>query len=261
MAGLSAMAINTTPILGGVLLAPLRGKWEVRTNERNKSGPRSAGAPACDQVTRRAAILRTVELRIDDLVSAAEKSRQMKAAATSYQGNWRDIFLFVSAVSFTFIWWHVNHNRTDWLPMFIVMIAVCVLSAVFAFRGSVSSARGSSAPPQPSTNRFSRLTAQQQSYIVHCRTEIASVRRTVRSTRFKKRSRRVRDHHDWTKPAAMAIPKEGYFELERGRTDRFSAHSGLLRLLDNRQVKEGRVDAIREHGKVIEAAIAKTPKS
>ena len=22
---------------------------------------------------------------------------------------------------------------------------------------------------------------------------------------------------DWTKPAAMAIPKEGYFELERGR--------------------------------------------
>ena len=23
--------------------------------------------------------------------------------------------------------------------------------------------------------------------------------------------------HDWTKPAAIAIPKEGYFELERGR--------------------------------------------
>ena len=22
---------------------------------------------------------------------------------------------------------------------------------------------------------------------------------------------------DWTKPAALAIPKEGYFELERGR--------------------------------------------
>jgi hypothetical protein len=22
---------------------------------------------------------------------------------------------------------------------------------------------------------------------------------------------------DWTKPAAMAIPKDGYFELERGR--------------------------------------------
>lgn len=22
---------------------------------------------------------------------------------------------------------------------------------------------------------------------------------------------------DWSKPAAMAIPKEGYFELERGR--------------------------------------------
>jgi hypothetical protein len=23
--------------------------------------------------------------------------------------------------------------------------------------------------------------------------------------------------HDWTEPAAMAIPEEGYFELERGR--------------------------------------------
>jgi hypothetical protein len=23
--------------------------------------------------------------------------------------------------------------------------------------------------------------------------------------------------HDWSKPAAMAIPEEGYFELKRGR--------------------------------------------
>jgi hypothetical protein len=44
-------------------------------------------------------------------------------------------------VLFTVIWWHVSHNRTNWLPMFIVMIAVCVLSAVYAFRGSVRSAR------------------------------------------------------------------------------------------------------------------------
>ncbi len=27
---------------------------------------------------------------------------------------------------------------------------------------------------------------------------------------------------DWTKPAAVAIPKEGYFEEERGRYGRFS---------------------------------------
>ena len=141
MTGLSAMAINTAPILGGVLLATAagQGRGPDYRSAINQDLDLLERLPA-DQVTRRAAILRTVELRIDDLVSAAEKSRQLKAAATSYQGNWRDIFLLVSAVLFTVIWWHVNHNRTNWLPMFIVMIALCVLSAVYAFRGSVRSA-------------------------------------------------------------------------------------------------------------------------
>lgn len=67
--------------------------------------------------------------------------------------------------------------------------------------------------------------------------------------------------HDWTKPAAMAIPKEGYFELERGRYGpvfpRTPACYGFSIIA---KVKEGREDAIREHGKVIEAAIAETPE-
>lgn len=75
------------------------------------------------------------------MVSATDKSRQFRAAAASYQGNWRDIVLLVCAVLFTVVWWHVSHHRTNWLPMFIVMIAACVLSAVYAFRGSVRSVR------------------------------------------------------------------------------------------------------------------------
>jgi hypothetical protein len=67
--------------------------------------------------------------------------------------------------------------------------------------------------------------------------------------------------HDWTKPAALAIPKEGYFELERGRYGpvfpRTPACYGFSIIA---KVKEGREDAIREHGKVIEAAIAETPE-
>jgi hypothetical protein len=66
--------------------------------------------------------------------------------------------------------------------------------------------------------------------------------------------------HDWTKPAALAIPKEGYFELERGRYGpvfpRTPACYGFSIIA---KVKAGREDAIREHGKVIEAAIAQTP--
>ena len=60
--------------------------------------------------------------------------------------------------------------------------------------------------------------------------------------------------HDWTKPAAIAIPKEGYFELERGRYGpvfpRTPACYGFSIIA---KVKEGREDAIREHGKTMEA--------
>jgi hypothetical protein len=142
MAGLSAMAINTAPILGGVLLAAAAG--QVRTPDYrsaiNQDLDLLERLPD-DQVNRRAAIMRTVELRVDDMVSAAEKSRRCRAAAASYQGNWRDIALLVCAVLFTVVWWHVSHDRTNWLPMFIVLIAACVLSAVYAFRGSVRSVR------------------------------------------------------------------------------------------------------------------------
>ena len=142
MAGLGAIAINTAPVLGGVLFATAAGQLK---------GPDYRSAikqdldllerlPA-DQALRRGAILRTVELRIDDLVAAAEKSHQLRVAATTYRGNWRDIVLFFCAVLFTVVWWHVNHHRTNWLPMFIILIAACVLSAVYAVRGSVRSVR------------------------------------------------------------------------------------------------------------------------
>ena len=69
------------------------------------------------------------------------------------------------------------------------------------------------------------------------------------------------DNDDWTKPAAMAIPKEGYFELERGRYGpvfpRTPACYGFSIIA---KVKPGCEDVIREHGKVIEAAITATDR-
>ena len=66
--------------------------------------------------------------------------------------------------------------------------------------------------------------------------------------------------HEWSKPAAMAIPKEGYFELQRGRYGpvfpRTPACYGFSIIA---KVKEGREDVIREYGKTIEAAIKETP--
>jgi hypothetical protein len=67
---------------------------------------------------------------------------------------------------------------------------------------------------------------------------------------------------DWTKPAAKAIPKEGYFELERGRYGlvfpRTPACYGFSIIA---KVKEGREEAVRAYGKTIEETIAASPEA
>src|SRR6478752_910626 len=67
---------------------------------------------------------------------------------------------------------------------------------------------------------------------------------------------------DWSKPAAMAIPKEGYFEEERGRYGpvypRTPACYGFSIIA---KVKEGREDVVRAYGKTIEETIAASPEA
>src|SRR5436189_2818844 len=65
---------------------------------------------------------------------------------------------------------------------------------------------------------------------------------------------------DWSKPSAMAIPKEGYFNLEQGRFGpiypRTPACYGFTVVA---KVKPGREQAVRDYGKTIEAAIKADP--
>src|SRR3981081_3295065 len=65
---------------------------------------------------------------------------------------------------------------------------------------------------------------------------------------------------DWTTPAAMSIPKEGYFKLEQGRYGpiypRTPANYGFTVIA---KVKPGREDAIRAYGKTIEDAVKGAP--
>jgi len=65
---------------------------------------------------------------------------------------------------------------------------------------------------------------------------------------------------DWTKPAAMAIPKEGYFTLEQGRYGpiypKTPANYGFTIVA---KVKPGRDDIVRQYGKTIEKAVAESP--
>jgi hypothetical protein len=66
---------------------------------------------------------------------------------------------------------------------------------------------------------------------------------------------------EWSKPAALAIPKEGYFALERGRYGpiypRTPACYGFSIIA---KVKEGREEAVRAYGKQIEDAIKANPE-
>src|SRR6476619_7192737 len=65
---------------------------------------------------------------------------------------------------------------------------------------------------------------------------------------------------DWTKPAAMAIPKEGYFKLEQGRYGpiypRTPACYGFTIIA---KIKPGREQTIREYGNKIEETIKGLP--
>lgn len=66
--------------------------------------------------------------------------------------------------------------------------------------------------------------------------------------------------NDWSKPAAMAIPKEGFFKREQGRYGpvfpRTPANYGFSIVA---KVKPGREQAIREYGKQLEEAVRETP--
>jgi hypothetical protein len=65
---------------------------------------------------------------------------------------------------------------------------------------------------------------------------------------------------DPTKPAAMAIPKEGYFKLQNGRYGplypRTPANYGFTVIA---KIKPGTEDAIRAYGKTIEEGVAGAP--
>ena len=136
MTGVAQLALGAAPIFGGALLGVAAG--QIRGPDFR--GMIKADLELLDRIpeeesARRAALLRSINQRIDDLVEANTRSRELRAAASAYEGNWRDIVLVLCAVLFTIVWWNVPHSRTNWLVLFIVMIVVSVVAAMYAFRG------------------------------------------------------------------------------------------------------------------------------
>lgn len=140
MPGLASMALGAAPIFGGALFGAVAGQLkgpDVRALIKQDLDLLDR-IPA-EQTQRRADLQRTIDARIDDLVAVSDRAHAWRAAASSYDGNWRDVVLFVCAVLFTYVWWHIGHQRADWLPMFVLLILVCVLTAGYALRGALRS--------------------------------------------------------------------------------------------------------------------------
>jgi ABC-type antimicrobial peptide transport system permease subunit len=138
MPGIAELALGAAPIAGGALLGIAAGTFKGPDLRASIKADMELlqGIPDED-VERRAALQRSIDTRIDDIVAAVEKNREIRALAASYTGNWRDIVVFICAVLFTVVWWNVSHSRTNWLVMFIVLILLSVLAAVYAARGII----------------------------------------------------------------------------------------------------------------------------
>jgi hypothetical protein len=139
--GLGQIALNSAPVFGGAMLAIAAGQFRGPNYRElikqdmdllDRLPPEAAG--------RRAELQRTIDARIDDLIDSADQGRALRKAALRYQGNWRDVVLLVCAVLFTIIWWEVSHSRSNWLPMFVLLIVLSVVTAVYAFRGVLRAA-------------------------------------------------------------------------------------------------------------------------
>jgi hypothetical protein len=136
--GIADIALGAAPIAGGALLGVAAG---------NLRGPDVRGAIKADielldaipeeNAALRAALRKSIDDRIVDLITATEKSRELREIAASYKGNWRDIVVFLCAVLFTIVWWNVPHSRTNWLMMFIILIVLSAIVAVYASRGVI----------------------------------------------------------------------------------------------------------------------------
>jgi hypothetical protein len=141
MVGLGQIALDSAPVFGGAMLAMAAGQFR---------GPDFRGLikqdmdlldrlPA-DATERRAELQRTIDARIDDLVDAADRTRALRRAALSYRGKWQDVLILLSVLLFTVVWWNVNHSRSNWLLMFVLLIILSVVAAASTFRGLLRAA-------------------------------------------------------------------------------------------------------------------------
>ena len=136
--GIADLALGAAPIAGGALLGVAAGNLKPADTRGmiTKDMDLLERIPD-DRPELKARLKASIDERIDDLITNTERGRELKLAAMSYAGNWRDIVVFICAVLFTIIWWNVSHSRSNWLLLFIVMIVLSIVAGIYAGRGIV----------------------------------------------------------------------------------------------------------------------------
>jgi ABC-type antimicrobial peptide transport system permease subunit len=136
MPGIAELALGAAPIAGGALLGAAAGSFkgpDIRAMIEKDMDLLEQIPDSQPQL--KARLKASIDERINDLIAATEKTREIRQMAASYQGNWRDIVVFICAILFTIIWWNVSHSRSNWLLMFVVLIVLSILAGLYAARG------------------------------------------------------------------------------------------------------------------------------
>ena len=138
--GIMDVALGAAPLAGGALLGVAAGQLkppDVRA--AIKADMDILDRLPADDTERREDLRRSIDTRVDELLAAMKRSRQIKAMATGYafnrEGQLRDILTFVLAVLFSIIWWNLKHTHTGWLPMFVALVIFTALSGWHALHG------------------------------------------------------------------------------------------------------------------------------
>ena len=139
MAGMGDVALGAAPIAGGAVLGALMGTVKGPDfRALIKSDIDLLNSLPAESVELRAALQRSIDERVYELIANVDRNRELRQAASGYQGNWRDIFVFLCAVMFTIVWWNVPHSRSNWLVTFIVLVILSAVVGLYATRGVIA---------------------------------------------------------------------------------------------------------------------------
>jgi hypothetical protein len=141
MPGIAEIALGAAPIAGGALFAAVAGNFkgpDYRAMIKQDLELLEMIPPESAEL--RAALQRSIDERIDDLIVSMDKSRQLRQNAIQYKGDWRDFVVFLCVVLFTVIWWNVDHDRGKWIVMFVFLILLSILTGIYAVRGLLRTA-------------------------------------------------------------------------------------------------------------------------